>query len=696
PSQSALSVWGGTDTILRNAPSPRPGTVGRHTRIATARGESSTPRALHYVSNGIAPRDVRQLPATTCTNAQAVANPTTESNRALSLRRSKPLTPYNPEAWQRLLREAGLLSKYPNLVHSLRHGFFAGIPRIYRTYTPPNNASITATVESRNVFADVINKEFAKGRYLGPFSKAEVEHEIGYFQTSLLSLVPKPGKPGKFRLVQNLSAPHASSSHTPSINSFIDSDRFPATWGTFAVVALTIARLPPGSQGAVRDVAEAYRTIPVRPDQWPGLVVRVGDDDRFAIDTSACFGLASSAGLYGHVADAGADLFRAHGLGPVSKWVDDHIFFRIRWEHLDGYNALRRSWAAQISASGGQRQGGGRLWYRGSLMPDDRAEEFDEDASFPILDHSATHPRPPEDWDFTYNLVDIDRISEQLGIPWEPSKDIPFSSEPPFIGFAWNIESQTVSIPPGKCQKYRDAIIKWEAKSTHNLEEVRQLYGRLLHASLVLPAGRAYLTGLEAMLGTFNDRPFMPRHPPRHVAGDLAWWKSALNAPNPSRPIPGPRSVDDPRAFSDASSGTGLGIVIGDRWRAWLLIPGWKRDGRDIGWAEALAFELLVLTIIELRPRHACFKVFGDNRGVVEGWWKGRSKNQPTNLVFRRLHDTLGSRGLSCITRYVASGDNPADGPSRGVYPPRHLMLPIISIPQEAREFIVDVNEPSP
>ena len=47
-----------------------------------------------------------------------------------------------------------------------------------------------------------------------------------------------------------------------SILSHTKSENFPCTWGTFTTVALLIARLPPGLQFSVRDVAEAYRTIP--------------------------------------------------------------------------------------------------------------------------------------------------------------------------------------------------------------------------------------------------------------------------------------------------------------------------------------------------------------------------------------------------------------------------------------------------
>ena len=92
-------------------------------------------------------------------------------------------------------------------------------------------------------------------------------------------------------------------------------------------MALLIARLPPGSQASIRDVAEAYRTIPVKPAQWPGLVIRLQAEDQFAVNTCNNFGLVSAGGVYGLLADAGADIFRGKGLGPLDKWVDDHVFF---------------------------------------------------------------------------------------------------------------------------------------------------------------------------------------------------------------------------------------------------------------------------------------------------------------------------------------------------------------------------------
>ena len=209
-------------------------------------------------------------------------------------------------------------------------------------------------------------------------------------------------------------------------------------------------------------------------------------------------------------------------------------------------------------------------------MPDDLPVEFDEDAASPIIDYSHLPGRSTQDSLFTYCDADIDHISGQLGIPWEPSKTVLFSSIIPYLGFEWNLSERMVAIMENKKAKYRAAIKDWLPHPTHNLEEVQKLHGKLLHACLVLPAGHAYLTSFETLMGSFNENPFVPHHAPRHTTEDLSWWFNALGSPKIERSIPGPALVVDRAAFSDASSGVGIGIVIGNQcqWRAWQLFPG--------------------------------------------------------------------------------------------------------------------------
>lgn len=261
----------------------------------------------------------------TAMSAQGVVRSDTTHSNAISLRRARALTPYKAENWQVLLNRSNLLSKYPNIVHSLFHGFDIGIPPIISTHTPPNSPSI---FERFLEFKRIVDREFLCQRYIGPFTRAEVEDILGPFQTSPLSLVPKPNKPNKFRLVQDYSYPRKPTGDHSSINSHIDSSKYPCTWGTFAAFARLVLSLPKGSQGAVRDVSEAYRTIPVTPTQWAGMVIRLSNDkDEYVIDTQAYFGGTANGGVFGLVADACADIMRASGLGPISKWVDDHVFF---------------------------------------------------------------------------------------------------------------------------------------------------------------------------------------------------------------------------------------------------------------------------------------------------------------------------------------------------------------------------------
>ena len=548
-----------------------------------------------------------------------------------------------------------------------------------------------STEAQKDVFNEMIQAEFDKGRYLGPFTREELEREIGPFQSSPLSLVPKSGKPGKFRLIQNLSHPHTNLP-SPSINAHLDSDDFPCTWGTFKTTCTLIRNLPPQSQAATRDIAEAYRIIPLHENQWPGVVVRVSNStETFALNTSNSFGCATAGGLFGLFGDALADLLRARGIGPIVKWVDDFLFVRIPVQEIPKYNQQRHANGTIIESNGGRIQTGGRIWYKGATLTEVGAEQFAEDLGFP-LQHIQTYQTRATA--FPYDFKEIDQVTDPLGIPWERSKDVAFSAKVIFAGFEWDLNSKTVALPETKRAKYLTAIEDWCRKSSYTLEDTRKLYGKLLYTCHIIPQGRAYLTNFEKMMGTFHERPFTPRHAPKALKEDLTWWRKVLTRPTFSRTIPGNRHIYDTDGFSDASSSTGLGITLGRRWRAWKLLPGWNQNGRDIGWAEAVTMELLIRTILQLGCPSG-IKVHGDNTGVVEGWWTGRSRNAETNRVFRRIHGLLDEKDVVLATRYVNTAHNPADNPSRGIFPPEHLLLPPIDLPHELKQFIVDFNTPS-
>ena len=466
-------VWAATPTMSTTATSPKFGAISSKPSANESKEScSSGETTLQYVPIG---KDLAAVPlhdTTTSIIARVVDKPRMEPRHVLELRRCRPLTPYHPNAWEQFLIAAELMHVHGHVLTGLRHGFHVNFPTIISTQTPPNRDSI---LEHANRFAEIVSNEMEKGRYIGPFSRNLLEDLIGPFQSSPFSIIPKLGRIDKYRNIQNYSFPLRPSFAfpNPSINSYINSDDFPTTWGTFSLISLLIRRLPPDSQIATRDVSEAYHTIPLHHSQWPAAVVRIAEDE-FAVDTSNCFGSAPSAGVYGAVRNAAADIIRFHGIGPLSSWVDDHFFAWVKTCYIDEYNCRRQEWHNDI-VSRGLHQNGGRLWFGGRTFEDGTIEEFDEDCRFPCKDLSRNSPRSPEDCQYSYNFDDIDFVSEQLGIPWERTKDLPFGPSTTYIGFEWNASSYQVSLGTSKKAKYLQAVLDWQTQATHTLNDVEKL-----------------------------------------------------------------------------------------------------------------------------------------------------------------------------------------------------------------------------
>ncbi|KAF8825334.1 hypothetical protein HHX47_DHR7000722 [Lentinula edodes] len=362
------------------------------------------------------------------------------------------------------------------------------------------------------------------------------------------------------------------------------------------------------------------------------------------------FGLTSAGGSFGHLADCGVDICRGYGLGPLTKWVDDHLWLRIQTRYIIQYNELREQLRERVTKTGIIHRKG-HLLYQGQALPNGQLEEFDDDFIFPIQNLLNLSPRSSEDLNFTYSFHDIDRVTLSLGYTWAADKDIPFCNNPTYFGFQWNLRERTVSVPADKRHKYLTAIGEWEGRKSHNAEHSSAMRHRLQ-----ITAHRA--------------------------DGQLTFV--------------GPADIIDLHAYSDASSGFGVGVYIRGFWRAYRLLPGWRGEDqeRDIGWAEAVGFYLLVIIISREASTGDQYKIWGDNEGVVEGWWNGRSRNRGTNHIFRCIHEITSSCNFQVHTRYVASAHNPADPFSRGARGRTDFLLPRINIPQHLQNLIIDYDAP--
>ena len=176
--------------------------------------------------------------------------------------------------------------------------------------------------------------EEASGRYSRAFAPEELEAIIGPFRTSPIGLTPKPNS-DKFRMIQDLSFLH-NHPDLQSVNSGIDAANFPTTWGTFDDTAKLIAALPDGCVAATFDISAAYRTTPIRPDQQNSLCVYW--NGKVWVDRAVMFGLSSSAGVFGAIADMLVAIYKAAGFSHLLKWVDDFLVIRLpgqTWTEFD-------------------------------------------------------------------------------------------------------------------------------------------------------------------------------------------------------------------------------------------------------------------------------------------------------------------------------------------------------------------------
>ena len=119
-----------------------------------------------------------------------------------------------------------------------------------------------------------------------------------------------------------------------------------------------------------------------------------------------------------------------------------------------------RAWNRDI-VSRGRQQEGGRIWFGGQRLRDGMLNEFNEECTFPCKDLSGLSAYSADNAIYTYNFDNIDIISQKLGIPWEISKDRPFTSSTAYISFDWDIETYQVSLAATKKNKYLEAMELW-------------------------------------------------------------------------------------------------------------------------------------------------------------------------------------------------------------------------------------------
>jgi hypothetical protein len=408
------------------------------------------------------------------------------------------------------------------------------------------------------------------------------------------------------------------STKMPSVNSDINSDAFPCDWGSFAQMATLVTQAPPGAEGATLDVDAAFCRCLVRLEQQNYFVLQW--KGQCYIDHCVAFGGASACGVFGRVADAFTAICRKRGLAPCIKWVDDFVFL---------------------------------------CFPDPQ---------------SGRHP---------LELCNILDLGHGLGIPWKDSKTQPFAPTFSYVGFEWSLLRYTVSIPQAKKIKYLARLDPWRPGISFSRRDIDKLLGTLVHCSLALPEGRSHLVSLTRLASAFGSAKskFSRWAPSAGVLADVQFWIEQLSREFCGSSLQAPPNPSLAEFWVDASTSFGIGVVFDGSWNAWELHSGWKKHGRDIGWAEMVAIELGLLTAVAQGWSNAHFVVKSDNTGVIGALAAGKSNNIEQNRVLQRIVATMRMHGLWMSSLYVASAENISDAPSRSV--------PIIGMPQSSTRVLI-------
>ncbi|GJE95065.1 hypothetical protein PsYK624_112440 [Phanerochaete sordida] len=318
------------------------------------------------------------------------------------------------------------------------------------------------------------------------------------------------------------------------------------------------------------------------------------------------FGLRSSAGVFGSVADMLLAIYRAAGFDPICKWVDDFLVIQLP----------------------------GQTW--------------------------------TED--------DFIALTARLGVPWATEKTRKLASRQQYIGFVWDLEAKSVSLPSEKLEDIHALLGDWlRPRARFTMREAARLHGKLIHVSCIYPLLRPFIRSASRFASSYRD-PRAHLHVPGALSQDLRQISRLLKKLPAELPLE-EESAWDVHWWGDASTSFGIGVSVGEFWNVWTWAPGVSvgpKQRYDIGWAEAVAVELGLLSLVfhgllAQRPAaQAKVLVRSDNLPVVSILNSGRSRSQTSNDVLRRIYGACAENAIHLHAVHVPSRDNVTDALSRG------------------------------
>ncbi len=233
------------------------------------------------------------------------------SNSRVLLGVEKVVTPLLWQRWEEELEEHPDREWVEFLVRGIKFGFRLGHDQS-KVATEERGGSMYKASQHREIISKYLEEEVQNERVWS------VEQATEGIQCSPFGVIPKKGKPGRWRLIVNLSAPEGH-----SVNDGIDRELSSVAYTSVDDVIRRVLRLGKGALIAKADVKAAYRNIPVHPrDRW---LLRMRWEGVTYVDGTLPFGLRSAPLLFTAVGDAIEWIATQRGAKWLRHYIDDFV-----------------------------------------------------------------------------------------------------------------------------------------------------------------------------------------------------------------------------------------------------------------------------------------------------------------------------------------------------------------------------------
>ncbi|KAE8267787.1 hypothetical protein A4X09_0g4544 [Tilletia walkeri] len=229
----------------------------------------------------------------------------------------------------------------------------------------------------------------------------------------------------------------------------------------------------------------------------------------------------------------------------------------------------------------------------------------------------------PEESNIT--LDQVHAATKDLEFPWHPTKRSEFDTTVKFLGFIWNLESQTVMLPDQKRLQFAALAKRFTTSEPRLLKEVRELSGSLQHEAMMARDMAPFTSEMIAFLSAWNKKSaFQKLRVPPQVQDEAKHWGKTLGH-ELIRSIATPGQTFPQELYVDASTTWGIGITCG--WSG----PLGCFSAVGTTTTEELAGRGLQPWSLEILHMHS------DNKGVIGAFRRGRSRGRSANSIMRSL-----------------------------------------------------------